>query len=64
MEPVLELGEDLLDGVQVGKVIRQEEEGCAGRADGATHSVAFVRDKIVHDHDIAGFNVGTRTFPT
>ena len=34
---VLELGEDLLDGVQVGRVFGQEEQLGAGRADGPTH---------------------------
>lgn len=53
-EPVFELGEELLDRVQIGRVFRQVEEPSAGRADGLAHSFAFVRAKIVHDHDVAG----------
>jgi hypothetical protein len=33
-EQVLELGEDLLDRVQVGRVGREEQQSCTGGADG------------------------------
>ena len=36
-QEVLELGEDLLDGIEVGRVFRQEEELGAGGADGVAH---------------------------
>ena len=52
-EAVLELCEELLDGVQIGRVFRQEEEPRAGRADGAADGAALVRTKIVHDDDVA-----------
>ena len=50
----LELGEDLLDGIEVGTVGRQEEQLGAGGADGAAHGLAFVAAEIVHDDDVAG----------
>jgi hypothetical protein len=53
-KPVFELGEELLDRVQIGGVCRQEEKPGACGTDGAAHSVALVRTKIVHDHDVAG----------
>src|SRR5215203_5416377 len=52
-EPVLELREELLDGVQVGRVFGQEEEAGARRPDGAPHGFALVRAEIVHDDDVA-----------
>jgi hypothetical protein len=51
---VLELCEELLDGVQVGRVFGQEEEAGAGRPDGAPYRLALVRAEIVHDDDVAG----------
>jgi hypothetical protein len=48
-----ELGEDLLDRVEVGRVGRQEEELGAGGADGSTNGFAFVATEIVHDDDVA-----------
>ena len=53
-QQVLELGEDLLDRVQVGRVFRQEEELGAGRADELAHGFALVAAEIVHDDDVAG----------
>ncbi len=50
----LELGEHHLDRVQVGAVGRQEQEVCAGSADGAANIDALVATKVVEDHDIAG----------
>jgi hypothetical protein len=35
-EQRLELGEDLFDGIEVGAVLRQEEEAGAGGANGVT----------------------------
>ncbi len=50
---MLELGADLFDGVQVGRVFRQEEELGAGRADELAHHFALMTAEIVHDDDVA-----------
>ncbi len=50
---MFEFGEDLLDGVQVGRVFRQEEELGAGRAYGVTNGAPLVAAEIVHDDDVA-----------
>jgi hypothetical protein len=52
-EPVFELGEELLDRVQIGRVFWQVEELGAGGTNGATHGVGLVRAEIVHDDDVA-----------
>src|SRR5262249_52669362 len=52
-EEVLELGEDLFNGVQVGRVFGQEEELSSCGADELTHDFASVAAEIVHDHDVA-----------
>ena len=52
-QQMLELGEDLLDGVQVGGVFRQKEELGPSRADELAHGFAPVTAKIVHDDDVA-----------
>src|ERR1700726_4976401 len=49
---VLELGEDLLNGVEIRAVRREEEEPCAGGSDHIANCLAFVRAEIVEDHDI------------
>jgi len=49
-----ELGEDLLDWIEVRAVGRQEQEMCAGLADGPTHGFALVAAEVVHDDDVAG----------
>lgn len=51
---MLELGEDLLDGIEVGRIRGEEQEFGAGGLDGFAHGVAFVRGEIVHDNDVAG----------
>ena len=50
---VFELGEDLLDGVQIGAVRWQEQQSSADAADCATNGRPLVAGEIVHDHDIA-----------
>ena len=52
-QQVLELGEDLLDRVQVGRVLRQEEQFGTGGANELPHRLAFVAAEIVHDDDVA-----------
>jgi len=49
---MLELGEDLFDGVEVGRIFGQEEELGAGRADKLAHGFALVTAEIVHDNDV------------
>ena len=49
-----ELGEDLLDWVEVGAVGWQEEEPCAGISDCPAHGLSLVASEVVHDDDIAG----------
>lgn len=45
-QPVLELGEELLDRIEVGRVFGQEEEPCAGLSDCAANGLAFVAAEI------------------
>jgi hypothetical protein len=52
-EQVLELGEDLFDWVQVGRVFGQEEEFGPRRSNSLANGFAFVAGEIVHDHQIA-----------
>ena len=52
--PMLDLGEGLLDRVEIGRVGRQEPEPCAGGPDGMTDGCGFMAAQIVHDHDVAG----------
>jgi hypothetical protein len=53
-EQMFELGKDLLDRVQVGRVFWQEEELGSCGSDELTDGSASVATEIVHDHDIAG----------
>ena len=45
-QPMLELGEELFDRVEIGRVFRQVEEPGAGGTDGASYSLALVRAEI------------------
>ena len=49
---LLELGEDLLDRVQVGAVTRQEQQAGAARVDRVTHARDLVARQVVGDHHI------------
>src|SRR6202030_1227998 len=51
-QQVLELGEDLLNGVEIRAVRREEEEPCAGGSDHIANGLALVRAEVVEDHDI------------
>ena len=51
---MFELGERLLDRVQVGGVFGQEEQLRAGAPDGLADGLALVAAQIVHDDDVAG----------
>ena len=50
----LELGEELLDRVEIGTVGRQIEERGVGRGDRLADAVDLVRGEIVEHHDVAG----------
>lgn len=52
--PVFDLGEDLLDRIEVRAVGRQQEAVGASVSDCATDGLAFVAAKIVEHDDIAG----------
>src|SRR5512140_2069181 len=53
-EQCFEFCEDLLDGIEVRAVRRQEEQLGAGGADSASHGLSFVTAEIVDDDDVAG----------
>jgi len=50
---VFELGKDLLDGVQIGAVGRQEQQPRADAADCCADGGPLVAGEVVHDHDVA-----------
>jgi hypothetical protein len=50
----LELGEELLDRVEVWRIGRQAEQPGAACLDGRAHACDVVRAEIVQDHDVAG----------
>jgi len=45
----LELGEDLLDRIEIGRVGRQEQQVGACGVGGFAHGAALVRAEVVHD---------------
>ncbi len=53
-QQVLELGEHLLDRIEIWGVFGQEERLGAGATDGLAHGFALVTTQIVHDDDVAG----------
>jgi len=53
-EQVLELGKDLFDRVQVGRVFWQEEEFGADRTDELANCFASMAAEVIQDDDIAG----------
>ena len=57
---VLELREDLFDGIEIGAVGREEEEPGTGFADGGPDGHSLVAAEIVHDDDIAGPEAGNK----
>lgn len=54
MDEVFELGEDLLDWVEIGGIWQRKEAMSAGIDDRSAYGLAFVGSKIVHDDDVAG----------
>jgi len=55
---VFELGKDLLDGIEIGTVGRQEEELGTGPADGLSNRLALVGAEVVHDDDVTRLQRG------
>src|SRR5260370_29572437 len=53
-EQRFQLGEHLLDRIEVRTVGRQEEKPRADRANGPAHRMALVAAEIVHDDNVAG----------
>ena len=50
---MFELGEDLLDGVQVGRVFWQEDQLGSDGADKPAYGFSLVAAQIVHDDDVS-----------
>jgi len=57
-EQVLELGKDLFDRVQIGRVFWQEEQFGADRTDELANCFAPVAAEVIQDDDIAGSKDG------
>ncbi len=53
-----EFCEGLLDGIEVGRIGRQEEELGSGSPDRGSDGGTLVAAEVVHDHDIAGLEAG------
>ena len=56
--PVLNLGKDLLDRVEVGRVRRQVPQPGAGFPDHLTDGRRLVATEIIHNDDVARFEHG------
>jgi hypothetical protein len=63
-QEVLELGEELLDGVEVRRILRQEEEPGVGGADRVAKRLPLVAAEVSRMTMSPGRNVGTRTSST
>ena len=55
---MLELGEDLFDGIEVGRIFGQKEQLGVGGTDGLAYRLALVAAQIVHDDNVAGVERG------
>jgi hypothetical protein len=51
---LLDLGEELLDGIEIGAVGRQEDDPCADPPDCLTHSLTFMATEVVEHDDVIG----------
>jgi hypothetical protein len=66
----LELGEDLLDRIEVGRVFGQEHDARADGSDGLSHRLSLMGAEIVEDDDVARlegwreelFDIGAEAF--
>ena len=52
-QQVLQLGEDLFDRIQVGRVFGQEEQFSARRSDRPPNGLSFVAAQIIHHDDVS-----------
>jgi hypothetical protein len=52
-QQVLQLGEDLLDRIQIGRVFGQEEQFGARRSDRPPNGLSFVAAEIIHHDDVS-----------
>lgn len=50
---MFELCKNLLDGVQIGAVGREEQQACSDAPDCVANGGPFVAGEIVHDHNVA-----------
>ena len=53
-----ELGEDLLDRIEVGRVFRQKHKARADVPDRPSHGLSLVGAEVVQDHDVARLEGG------
>ncbi len=58
-----EFGEELFDGIQVGRIRRQIEQRGLRRRDGFFHSCHLVAAEVVEDHDVPGLQGGAQKLP-
>ena len=49
-----DLGEDLFDRIEVGRVFGKKQEASAGSLNGFPHGFSFMGAKIVEDDDVVG----------
>jgi hypothetical protein len=63
-EPVLELGEEHLDGVEVGRVLRKQEEPRVGGADGTPTAGLLCEPRLSMTTMSPRRSVGARTRST
>lgn len=56
--PALDLGEGLLDRIEIGRAGRQKTQGGTGGLDGVAHGGGLMATEIVHDDDVAGLEGG------
>jgi len=59
-EQGLEFGEELFDGVQIGRVGRQIEHRGAGRGDGLPDPVDLVAAEVIEDGNVSGLERGAK----
>src|SRR3984893_4953182 len=57
-QEVFELGEDLLDRVEIGAIGREEEQPCAGSPDRGANGLALVAAEIVENDNVAWLQRG------
>ena len=53
-EAGLELGEGVLNRIEIGTIRRKKAQNCACCLDGAANGITFVGRQVVHDDDVAG----------